>query len=107
MNNWINVSDRLPELGSKVLAFYKNELNKNRTITAIYFEKFTEESEEEDDDDVPVEYCEANDTYYYKEGWYECIDNWDDFAFVKVYDSHIITHWMPLPSPPEEKIKWQ
>ena len=33
-------------------------------------------------------------------GWYECIDNWDDYTEVAIHEGEP-THWMPLPAPPQ------
>ena len=93
---WINVKDRLPNTGIKVLAFYRLKNGMSRTITAQYHAKFTTEDTSEHG---YTEYCDEKDMYYTVEGWYETVDNWDldyDACFV----SEDITHWMPLPKPP-------
>ena len=95
-NQWIKVNDRLPEPEQKVIAFYKNPLGKGRTIMAFHAPKFTC-GEYIDDDDV-TEYDEATDVYYLKEGWYE--DN--EFEEIHYFVDGNVTHWMPLPSNPEE-----
>lgn len=33
-------------------------------------------------------------------GWYECIDNWDEYSQVAINEGEP-THWMPLPTPPK------
>lgn len=91
---WISVKDTLPT--RKCLAYYINILGNSRIVCAKYTQQYTEEA---DSDDGWLEYNEANDTYYYPAGWYEMIDNWDDFAFVTI--DRQVTHWMPLPAPPK------
>ncbi len=81
--------------GRQVLIYCVNELGKGRTIKAKYIERFWEESSNDSEND---EYNEPDDTYYTLPGWYEFIDNWDDFSGVCVHYNP--THWMPLPSPP-------
>jgi hypothetical protein len=44
----------------------------------------------------------ADDTFYVPEGWYECIDNWDDFTSILINEG-VIDYVMPLPKPPEDK----
>ena len=46
------------------------------------------------------DYCEEDDEYYLKEGWYEVIHNWDEYGSIIIGD--FVTHWMPLPEPPKE-----
>jgi hypothetical protein len=82
-----------------ILVFYKNRSGKGRIVKAAYVEKFTEESN--GDYDEFADYNEATDCYYTPEGWYEYIDNWDDFSHIKIGEG-TPTHWMPLPKPPEE-----
>jgi len=45
------------------------------------------------------EYDETTDTYYWAAGWYECIDNWDDYSHVAVSEG-AVTHWMQMPDAP-------
>ena len=93
---WISVSDDMPK--KVCLAYYKNELGNGRTVKAKYVNKFSEEANTDDD---WIEYNEADDTYYYPAGWYEMIDNWDDFTFVTI--NHEVTHWQPLPAAPDKE----
>ena len=51
-------------------------------------------------DDIDSEYDEETDEYYFPEGWWEVIKNWDDYSCVAIND--FVTHWMPLPEPPQE-----
>lgn len=85
--------------GVEVLIHYKNALGKSRVIKARRIERFTEESGSDSNDGVD-EYDQANDRYTYVAGWWESIDNWDDFAFVMVSEG-IPTEWHELPEPPQ------
>lgn len=46
------------------------------------------------------DYCEEDDEYYLKEGWYEIIHNWDEYGSIVIGD--FVTHWMPRPEPAKE-----
>ena len=95
---WISVEDRLPPPNTKVLAFYTNRAGKGRRVAAERIAKFTVEASEDclgDDAD----YDEATDQYYSPEGWYECVDNWDELAYLFINEGKV-THWMPLPAAP-------
>jgi len=87
--------DTAPKDGREVLVFYKNEQGKGRIVKARYVGRFTVEC---DDDTYQVDYDE-NDIPYCPEGWYEQVDNYDDFA--EFYMERNITHWMKLPSYPQ------
>ena len=89
-----------PRDGTAVLIHYTNCLGNGRTIKAKYLPRFYEESGCTDGDGVN-EYDEANDRYTYLEGWWEVIDNWGEFGFVKVHEGEP-THWMMMPIPPRE-----
>jgi hypothetical protein len=80
--------ESVPKTGRKVILFYKNRLNVGRTVIARWLTD--EQATEIDADDVGLE-----------GGWYECIDNWDDFTEVKIHEGEP-SHWMPLPAPPIE-----
>lgn len=91
----------LPEPGRKVLAFYRNSHGKGRIVNAMYVhEKEIESRPYSDDNDIGV-YDEESDTYYWPAGWYECIENLDDYSCINVTEGKV-THWMPLPQPPSE-----
>jgi len=95
---WISVEDRLPEV--QCVATYLNRSGKRRRIMAEYFRRYTVEANMDDSSEGVSEYCEEKDTYFYAEGWWERIDNWEDYSFIVVHEGEI-THWMPLPNPPE------
>jgi hypothetical protein len=99
---WVSVEERLPESGTHVLvccrvkwlggghsyvcdAFHSN----SKTIPCSY------------NDDIDMEYDEEKDEYYFPEGWWEVIKNWDEYSCVAIAD--FVTHWMPLPEPPKEE----
>jgi len=96
---WISVTDQLPEHGRNVLATYRNDCGMNRIIVGYHFEQWKEESDP-DGYECTDEYSEDLDGYYYQEGWYEQQDNWNDYASIYVHEGKV-THWMPLPKPPE------
>lgn len=96
---WVPVSERLPESGQIVLACYTNRAGNVRRIRAQWVAAKT--SEYVGDGDFG-EYDEATDTYYDPEGWYECIDNWDDYSSVMVREGDI-TDWQPLAAAPSAK----
>lgn len=93
----VPVSERLPEPNTKVLAHYFNDLGKGRTICAIWVPAKTRSDSYGDDDFT--EYDEESDTFYWPEGWYEAIENWDDLGYVKVDEGEVI-YWQPLPKWP-------
>lgn len=65
-------------------AFYAAE----KSITGSY-----------DMDDLDLVYDEDADEYYWPEGWYEVIHNWDEYEAVAIED--FVTHWKPLPEMPK------
>lgn len=93
------VSERLPEPGVKVLAHYLNDMGKGRTICAIWVPaKYCSDDTDFADYDF-TEYNDEDDKFYWPEGWYEAIENWDDFGWVKVNEGDVI-YWQPLPKWP-------
>ena len=90
---WIPALENPPTPGSIVLATYKNSHQNSRIIIASRIPPMFEECCCEYD--CNCEYDEQRDCNYYPAGWYEQIENWDDFSCVFV--SEEITHWMPLP----------
>ena len=93
---WIPVSSSRPDPSKKVLAFYLNPLGNGRIVVASWVPANT--CQDSCDEDL-TEYNEELDDYFLPEGWYEQIENWDDFGALKIYDG-TVTHWMPLPISP-------
>lgn len=93
----VAVSERLPEPNVKVLAHYFNRLGKGRTVCAIWVPAQTRSDSYGDDDFT--EYDEETDKFYWPEGWYEAIENWDDLGWVKVDEGEVV-YWQPLPKWP-------
>ena len=102
MNNipilkWVSVKEGFP-VGRKVLATYQNEMSKRRIVCAVYYKRFSVESHPDDCcEEQNDEYCEDDDTYYIRAGWYECIDNWDNFSEIFIHEG-VVDYWMPQPS---------
>ena len=94
---WLPIAD-VPQCKA-ILIHYKNKLGKSRIIKAKFIPKFTVESSGEYADGDVDEYDEANDRYTYTEGFWELIDNWDDFTMVKVNEGEP-DGWQPLPLKP-------
>ena len=97
LKSWTKTSDGLPEIGEPVQACYLTRLGKLKVIRAMWISKNTIEAFAESD---IGEYDEKTDTYYNPEGWYECIDNWDDYCSVMV-DEGPVLYWTPLSIPPD------
>lgn len=75
MNEWISVEDRLPDGNKTVLAYAKYRQINNELSDPFIM--------------VATKYQRGN-----KDIW------WEDDNCVYLED---VTHWMPLPEPPEEK----
>jgi hypothetical protein len=100
---WRAVREELPENEKKVIVYFKNECGHGRRTTAEYIREKTVLAEDYLSDewsDGFEEYDEEKDCYWTPSGWYEQ----QEITEVNFYlGKDIITHWMPLPSPPENK----
>ena len=99
----VAVAERLPEPNVKVLAYYFNSLNNGRTICAIWVPAKSRDDGYDDDDDDFLEYDEESDNYYWPEGWYEAIENWDHLGWVRVNEGEVV-YWQYLPKWPAHAI---
>lgn len=102
-HRWISVTEALPESGVHVLACCRVKWlgggGRSYVCDAFYSAPKTEVCSY--NDDIDAEYDEETDEYYMPEGWWEVIKNWDEYSCVAIAD--FVTHWMPLPTPEEEK----
>lgn len=100
---WISVKDRLPESGVHVLLCCEMHRHGGEIAGKYVCDGYYAEANKiiagGFPDECDCEYSEEDDEYYLREGWYEVIKNWDDYNSVTVGD--FVTHWMPLPEPPE------
>jgi len=76
------------------LAHYFNSHGKSRTVCARWIPAKFESGDSETDDFL--EYDEDADVFYWPEGWYEVIENWDDYGSIVINEGQV-THWRPLP----------
>ena len=95
---WIPVSQQLPKQNEKVLVTYTNQLGNCRRVIAELVAKHTVEASDDCWGDG-ADYDEATDQYYCPAGWYECVENWDELAYLAINEGEV-THWMPLPAAP-------
>ena len=100
MNPWIPVAQALPDTTKKVLATYLNKMGKRRTVIANWVQARTQKRSPWDDEETDIaEYDESSDEFFLKEGWYECLENSEEYGMWWIYEGEV-THWMPLPLPP-------
>lgn len=93
---WVSVEDEMPDSGKHVLVAVKMQSGGGYVCDAFYTAPMSRVCMYWED--IDSDYDEETDEYYYPEGWWEVIKNWDDYGCVKIEDT--VTHWMPLPSVP-------
>lgn len=98
---WIPVTpDTMPNAEEKVFVMCRTSSGGRYVCCAMYIpEGLSREDSDYNWDYECCTYSEEDDEYYVGSGWYERIHNWDDYSAVNISD--IVTHWMPLPEPPE------
>ena len=98
VQQWIPVSERLPESGVHVLVAceMRGQYCGGRYVCDGFYAKANTQPSYGYPDECAVEYSEEDDEYYLLEGWYEVVKSWDDYSSIVIDD--FVTHWMPLPS---------
>ena len=102
-HRWISVEERLPKSNILVNVSYRLKSGLRVRQSAIYIAPKTILAEDFLSDDIDCsdaeEYDEENDCYWVVEGWWE--DSFESDMNYKI--SREITHWQPLPEPPERE----
>lgn len=103
-SKWISVKDRMPETEQIVLVSIKTPYGNRYTTVAAhigYHERNNESVGWSLEYEIDWEYDEEKDVYWIPECWYEVnfVDDNPNWIIDKVDGE--ITHWMPLPEPPE------
>ena len=88
----VAVAERLPKPNTKVIAHYFNDHGKGRTICAIWVPANSRECTGDDSISEPDAGC-------WPEGWYEQIENWEDYGWIAVSEGEV-AYWQPLPKWP-------
>lgn len=99
MDKWISVEEKMPDSGVQVLVACRVKYGGRRYVCDAFYAAPKSISCGYNDD-IDAVYDEETDEYYFPEGWWEVVKNWDDYSCVAIYDT--VTHWMPLPEPPKE-----
>ncbi len=96
---WTSVARAMPDTTKKVLATYLNKLGNRRIVIANWVQALTQKTQWDDEEFGISEYDESSDEFFIKEGWYECVENCEEYGLFKIHEGEV-THWAPMPLGP-------
>lgn len=100
-NEWVSVEERLPKAEKEVRLFCITSNGYKYQCQGFYVPPgmHRDDSDYSWDWECCEQYDEDSGDYFVNPGWYESCQNWDEYSAFRVADK--VTHWMPLPEPPE------
>lgn len=102
---WTPISESKPKTDERVFLTVKRKSHFSdemfyKVIIGCYFAPYEYEADNwHDFDPYFCDYDEDNDTYYIKEGWYECSEFGEEYSYFDIDDGWKITHWKPMIEP--------
>ena len=113
---WVPVSERLPKDGKTVIFWIApaeyasvgkldvdsrcfHSVGKGRTVCGFHCGEKERDSEDYGGFEDGGDWSDDGEHFYWPAGWYEEIDNWEDYSAVAICYGEP-THWRPLPEPP-------
>lgn len=102
-NEWVSVEDRLPKAEKEVRLYCITPNGYKYQCQGFYVPPgmLRDDSDYSWGWECCDEYDEDSDDYFVSPGWYESCHNWDEYSAFRVADK--VTHWMPLPAPPDRR----
>ena len=100
---WIPCAERVPEPQTKVLIRMTDRTFKHAYTTIAAHIGYHDAKAEDDwqEYEGETEYDEENDCFWVHPCWYE-VNMVDDNPNYELDDDYEVTHWQPLPQPPEK-----
>ena len=90
----IDVKEQLPKPGKQVLALMKYPKGREVFILAMWIPKFYREFNDGWGELEPDYKDEDDEIGYWPEGWYECVECWEDLDLLAVWEP--VTHWCDI-----------
>lgn len=102
-SEWVRVEERLPKAEKEVRLFCITSNGYKYQCQGFYVPPgmHRDDSDYSWDWECCEQYDEDSDDYFVNPGWYESVHNWDEYSAFGIADK--VTHWMPLPAPPEKE----
>lgn len=102
-NEWVSVEERLPKAEKEVRLFCITSNGYKYQCQGFYVPPgmHRDDSDYSWDWECCEQYDEDSGDYFVNPGWYESVHNWDEYSAFGIADK--VTHWMPLPAPPEKE----